>query len=107
MRGHFGVLRVVDDDPLAPVMASEGNGIDIDGTLAEPEEGSSDLVVAGWSFTNTTGTAEAMAVWSGSAMTDNAALTCCGQLGTVEGLVVIGNGKGVSNVEFNGTKQEQ
>ena len=40
-------------------------------------------------------------------MTDNAALTCCGQLGTVEGLVVIGNGKGVSNVEFNGTKQEQ
>ena len=105
MTGHFGVLRVIDDDAEAPVMAATGNGVDIDGTLAEPEEGSTDLVVAGWSFTNTTSAAAAMEVWSGSAVKANAALSCCEQLGTVASRVVPESNKGVSGVEFNGTTQ--
>ena len=103
-------FTVYDDDEVAPVLGAEGNGLYLTKTggvpdLLERAAGTRDFVLAGWSFTNTASAAAAMEVWSGSAEKENARLTCSANLGTVERLLSVGSGKGVTGVEFNGVNQ--
>ena len=103
-------FTVFDDDVLAPELSGEAgaNGMELSagsGLLATTA-GTRDLVMAAWSFTNTESVALAADVWSGSAMKDNAKLTCSENLGTVARLVKTGDA-GVTGAEFNGVVQNK
>ncbi len=104
-------FTVYDDDVLAPELSGEdgANGMEMraESGLLPTTAGTRDLVMAAWSFTNTESVALASNVWSGSAMKDNAKLTCSANLGTIGRLVDNRDNQGVTGAEFNGVYQNK
>jgi len=72
----FGRLRVVDDDPISPVLGTN-NAVQVGTgpyTAVTKTNGETEVVLTAWSFTNNVSVAEASKPWPGSLVT-NAVIT--------------------------------